>query len=449
MRQTHKKHYVEQIFSAIEQEDRIQFRDLFLKLHQRDQHYIFRLLYPNKRLKIANFLTTEEFARLFKWMDILDQEYIVENFPKTFLKNLFNAIQVDDIAQFIENSASVSLKEIKGLLSDQTYQAVTGLLSYPRESAGSLMTTAFVTCHPKDSVHKAIQMIRHLSSEAEIIYYIYVLDENNHLVGVLSLRDLIFNPKDQVIENVMYQQVITCQESDDQENVAKTLQNYDLIAIPVVNANKQLQGIITVDDLMDVIEDEVTEDFKEFSAISKEDNEVLGPIQTARSRTPWIIILIFLGLLVGSLISFFEETLESVVLLAAFIPMIMDTSGNVGTQSLAVSVRNLKVEESHTTLVADMKRELQTGFLLGLISGFSIFIIIVVIYQNLPIATTVSLSIFLSVTFSTVVGAVIPYVANRLNVDPAIASGPFITTINDAIGLMIYFSIANLLLNIL
>ncbi|AYW45725.1 magnesium transporter [Tetragenococcus koreensis] len=449
-----KDQYYEAIYRAAKENDGKSFRKLFLRLHDRDQHEVFHLLYPDKKQKIANFLSPEEFSELFEWMSIEDQEYVVNHFPESFVAKLFNEIPTDDVVKFLKQTPNIDRRYPLDLMDDKKRTRVEELLSYQPETAGSIMTKEFVSVNQSQTASEVIAFLRQIGNSAETIYYIYVLDNKANLVGVLSLRDLILAPADGIVQNAMSNQVATVPVDMDQEEVARVIQNYDLLAVPVVDDGDML-GIVTVDDVMDILESEVTEDFRDFAAIRRNDgNESKakeeGAIQTAKERAPWIIVLIFLGMITGGLISFFEETLESVVLLAAFIPMIMDTAGNVGTQSLAVSVRNLNVEkdEKHS-LWQTVKKEFGSGILIGIAAAIALFLVAVVFYQNTILAFIVSISVLLTISFSTVVGAVIPAIAVKLNIDPAVASGPFITTINDALGLMIYFSIATSLLHVL
>lgn len=441
----------EEIYEAAKHDNRERFRELFLRLHDRDQQEVFHLLYPDKKRKISYFLTSEEFAELFEWMDLKDQQAAVDYLPNEYIGEVFTHMPADDVAKFLSDSDGISARSLLQLMDEDEAERVKELLSYASETAGAIMTKEFISVHYKQPAKDVIDLIRRIGKNAETIYYVYVLNEKTELVGVLSLRDLLLSAEEVPVESIMSNQVISAPIDMDQEEVAKLIQDYDLLALPIIGLDGKMQGIVTFDDVMDVLEAEATEDFQEFAAInSKGDDKEQGIIHTARQRIPWIIILIFLSILVGSLISVFEETLESVVLLAAFIPMIMDTAGNVGTQSLAVAVRNINTDSGKRTgMVQTIKNEFGAGLLMGLVSSAVMLVIVMVLYQNFVLALIIAVSLLLTISMSTVVGAVIPAIANQLNVDPAIASGPFITTINDAIGLLIYFSIATALINYL
>lgn len=235
----------------------------------------------------------------------------------------------------------------------------------------------------------------------------------------------------------------------DQEHVARIMQDYDVVDIPVVSVDRELVGSITIDDIIDVIEFEMTEDVGELSASRGTTDVSVSPLTAAKKRAPWILILMFLGLITANVIGAFEETLEAVVLLSFFIPLVMDAAGNTGTQSLAVMVRTISTGAYEKNGIwHTMKRELGTGILMGIVSGVTIALLISVFYQDMRIGLIVGSALLLTLSVSTVVGSIVPVIISKLNIDPAVASGPFITTLNDVIGLLIYFTIATAMLQI-
>jgi magnesium transporter len=451
-KQTDKQSYYEEIYKAAKQNDREGFRELFLRLHDRDQHEVFHLLYPEKKRKISDFLEPEEFSEIFEYMELEDQEAAVEYLPDTYMAKVFNHMPADDVAAFLTESEDTDNETLLAMMDATESEEVQEILSYAPETAGSIMTKEFISINYKQHLNEVIAHLRKIGQQAETIYYLYVVDEKHRLVGVLSLRDLLLSPEDETVENIMFNQVVSVRIDQDQEEVARVIQDYDLLAVPVLTHDNRMQGIVTVDDIMDVLEDEVTEDFNEFAAIKRGDDDgKMTPFKAARQRAPWIVILLFLGMITGGLIGAFEETLESVVLLAAFIPMIMDTAGNVGTQSLAVAVRNLTVEEDQDkdSFFQTVKNELGAGMLIGTVAAIVLVGIVLVVHQNPVLAFIISVSMFFTVSISTVIGTTIPAIITKFNIDPAVASGPFITTINDSLGLFIYFTIATLLLEFL
>lgn len=443
--------YFEELFEAVKEGNREKFRDLFLTLHERDQQELFHLLYPERKRKIADFLTPSEFAEIFEYMDVANQEDAVTYLPKEYLVEVFNELPTDILASFVLVSDEPIVEELLLLMDRGEENRLREILSYEYKSAGSIMTKEYFFVYEEYTTQEVIERIRKYGERAETIYYLYVVDNRHHLVGVLSLRDLLITPEDTKVKDVMNSQVVTVYVDEDQEEVADIIQDYDLIAIPVITHEDRLVGIITIDDIMDIVELESDEDFQEFAGISSaglDDVVEITPSVAAKKRIPWIIILLFLSMITGGLIGFFESTLASVVSLAAFIPLIMGAAGNVGTQSLAVSLRNMDDEEK-PGLSNVLRNEMITGGMIGIAAGIVIFSLVAFLYRDIILAFIVGISILISITLAAVVGTFIPYLINKLNFDPAVASGPFITTINDTLGLLIYFIIATSLIQFL
>ncbi|MDZ7834892.1 MAG: magnesium transporter [Alkalibacterium sp.] len=450
---SNKQKTYEHIFKAAKEDDKQTFRELFLRLHDRDQHEVFHLLYPDKKRKISEFLTPEEFAEIFEWMATEDQEAAVQYLPDEYMAEVFNTMAADDVARFLTESDETDNQTLLDMMDDEESQRVQEIMSYAPETAGSIMTKEFITINHTHTMSEVVKQLRRIGREAETIYYLYVVDDKNHLVGVLSLRDLLLSPESEVVENIMFNQVVSVNVNDDQEHVARVIQDYDLLAIPVLDYDGTIIGIVTVDDVMDIMEEEMTEDFNDFAAISRteDDPRKTTIMSTAKARIPWIVVLLFLGMLTGALIGVFEETLESVVLLATFIPIMMATAGNVGTQSLAVAVRNLTIDDDRNkdSFINTVKNELGAGMLMGVIAAVVMILIVLFLYGNVTLAFIIAASMFLTVSISTVIGTTIPAIITKFNMDPAVASGPFITTINDSISLVIYFTIATMLVEFL
>lgn len=313
------------------------------------------------------------------------------------------------------------------------------------------MTTELIRVSTEDTADDVITDMRRIGAQAETIYYIYVVNQENQLTGVLSLRDLLLSPGDTKVEEIMNTQTVSVSQKTDQEEVARIIQEYDLLALPVINDENKLLGIVTVDDVIDIIQDEMTKDFHRFSGITtleEESTEGETILQMTRKRLPWIIILIFLGLISANLISAFEDTLAQVVALAAFMPIILDSAGNVGTQSLAVSVRRLTLnEEQEESFLKMLGKEFGSGVLIGLAASIVIGILSYFLYSNLILSLIIGTSLLATLSVSTVIGAVVPSIFDKVGIDPAVASGPFITTINDTCALVIYFSLATYLIH--
>lgn len=444
----------ENIFQAAKNNDRKAFRSNFLKLHLRDQEELYHALYPKNKEKIEVFLTPAEFSDLFKWMDTRGQKEVYEVFSVDYVAGLFPYMETDTIVKFLSLLEEEEGEELLLLQDESLRIQIKEMMTFHPETAGSIMNKSFIIASLTETVKEVAERLRSSAQTVEMVYYVYILNEEGQLAGVASLRDLMINPDSKILSEVMVTKMATVATDADQELAARMLQEYDLVAIPVLDKAGKMKGIITVDDVMDVLTDEVTEDFHEFAGISKtelknkEDESVWA---VARVRMPWIIILIFLGMISASLISSFEDTLNQVVMLAAFIPIIMDSAGNVGTQSLAVAVRKLSIGQNPfgDEFWKTIWEELLVGVILGISAGVVLGLIVALFYGNVVLGLVIGVSLLLTLSLSNVVGAIIPVIIHKFKIDPAVASGPFITTINDAIGLMTYFTIATQLLHLL
>ena len=446
-----KQEYYDSIYKTIKEDKRQEFRELFLKLHERDQVDVFHLLYPDKKIKITEFLMPSEFALLFEEMNFDDQVAVFYYLPTAYLQNVFSYIADDDVVQFISELDPEKRHEALEMMKPEDLQTIESLLKQKLGTAGALMTTELVRISTEDTADDVIADMRLIGAQVETIYYIYVVNKENQLTGVLSLRDLLLSSGNTKVEDIMNTQTVSVAQDTGQEEVARIIQEYDLLALPVINDENILLGIVTVDDVFDIIHDEMTEDFHRFGGITTPDEESTEDetiLQMTRKRLPWIIILIFLGLISANLISAFEDTLAQVVALAAFMPIILDSAGNVGTQSLAVSVRRLTLkEEKEESFLKMIGKEFGSGILIGISAAIVIGILSYFLYSNLILSLIISSSLLVTLSMSTVIGAVVPSIFDKIGIDPAVASGPFITTINDTCALVIYFSLATYLIN--
>lgn len=443
----------EKLFDAMQQNERETFRKLFLTLHERDQQEFFHLLYPENKGKITDFLSAAEFSEIFEWMDLESKEDIIAYLPEEYIVAMFNYLPTDVLADFVFLTTHSDITALLQKMEPKEQKRLREVMTYEDESAGSIMTKEYFFIYAEETIQKVIERLREFGQRAETIYYLYVVDGKHHLVGVLSLRDLLLASETTKVQEIMNTQTVKVLVNAEQKEAITALQTYDLIALPVVRQDNRLVGIITVDDVMDIVELENAEDFQAFAGISTttiEETDEMTPFMAAKQRSPWIVLLLFLSMITGSLIGFFESTLASVVSLAAFIPLIMGAAGNVGTQSLAVSLRNMNNENKNSVKLSHVLfQEMQAGAFIGLIASVVIFGIVTVLYKNIVLAFIVGISVLLSITAAAVVGTIIPELIQKLNFDPAVASGPFISTINDTLGLLIYFATATTLLGLL
>lgn len=447
-----KEEYANHIVLLLKDQAKEQFRKDFLELHPTDQMEIFDTLDAVGRKLVYDYLQPAEFAEIFQEMDIEKQKVIAMELNDTYLAEMFNNMYADDIADFLAEIKEAKARAILGAMDKEDADDVKELLSYPPETAGAIMTKEFIAIRKDNRVADVIIRLRKEGPDAETIYYLYVVDDKDKLVGVVSLRDLIISPDERRIEEIMSTRVVSVEAHLDQEEVANLIKKYDFLAAPVVTSTGELIGIVTIDDVMDVVHEETEEDFGEIAAVRGSLDANISAFAAAKKRAPWIIILMFLGLITAGVINGFEETLSDYILLALFIPLIMGSAGNTGTQALAVVVRGLSVGTvDRSTIRKMLKREFGTGILLGIICAITLLIVVPIVYPagGFLLAVIVGLSLFITLCFSTMVGATIPLIINKLKIDPAVASGPFITTINDIMGLMIYFSVATALLDYL
>ncbi|MBM4763830.1 magnesium transporter [Bacillus sp. B15-48] len=445
-----REQYEQLILETLRSEAREQFRETFLELHPTDQVEIFVKLESSTRRRVYEYLTPEDFSHIFEGLEINQQKRIYQELDESYSSKMFNNMFSDDIAHFLADMTGEKVEDILQKMSKEEAEDVKEIMAYAPETAGAIMTKEYVSISSTDIVSNVIEKLRNDAPDAETIYYLYVVDEPGRLVGVTSLRDLITAQPTEVIEKIMSTRVVSVTDDMDQEDVAILIKKYDFLAVPVVSKQNHLVGIVTFDDVIDILEEEATEDLGEISATKGATDVNVSSFTAARKRSPWIIMLMFFGLITAGVIGQFEETLEEIVLLAIFIPLIMDSAGNTGTQSLAVAVRGLALGTIKKGTIGKMvKRELGTGVILGLICMFVLSITITIMYQHWMLALIVGFSIFCTLSVATVIGSTVPLVINKLKLDPAIASGPFITTVNDILGLLIYFSIATALLDFL
>ncbi|MDA3099392.1 magnesium transporter [Staphylococcus pseudintermedius] len=420
-------------------------REEFLALHSYEQSEYFEISDDDVRQKMYRFLSPEEVSEFFENLEIDEEDYeaLFETMNATYASQVLEQMSYDNAVDILNQLSKKKIASLLMLMNREEAKEIKALLHYDEDTAGGIMTTEYISLTINTPVHEALMRVKDQAPDAETIYVIFVVDEDKKLVGVISLRDLIIAENDAYIEDIMSERVISANVADDQEDVAQTMRDYDFIAMPVVDYQNHLLGIITIDDIVDVMDEEASEDYSRLAGVSDIDSTDDTIFQTALKRLPWLLILTVLGMITASILGSFEETLEKVALLAAFIPIISGMSGNSGTQSLAVSVRNISTgdikEKSKIKLAL---RESGSGFLTGITCAVSLSLIIMLLYGQPYLALIVGTSLTIAMTVGTTIGSVIPLVINRLGIDPAVASGPFITTINDIVSMLIYFGLA-------
>ncbi|PAD11749.1 magnesium transporter [Shouchella clausii] len=441
--------YKKQIVKHLVSRNLRAFRETFLELHPADQVELFHEIEVAQQKQVLLFLSPAEFADLFEGLELEDQLTVFQGLSYQYAVSMFNNMSADDVADFLAEIEPERAKDILSSMDMEEAKRVEELMAYAPKTAGAIMTKEFVRLSVESTAKKVIEELRESAPDAETIYYLYVVDKDQRLAGVVSLRDLIIAVPEMTVDEIMSTQVVSVNENEDQEDVARLIQEYDFLAVPVVTPDKRLVGIITVDDVMDVLEEEITEDFGEFTASRGATDLSLTAFTAAKKRAPWLILLMFFGLITANIIGQFEQTLEQVVLLAAFMPMLMGTAGNTGTQSLAVAVRAIATGSfERGGVMRTVKRELGTGVMLGITCMIVLMGIISLFYKgNFLLAFIVGISLFFALSVAAVIGATVPIIINKLKIDPAVASGPFITTMNDIVSLLIYFTVATTLID--
>ena len=426
------------------------FREQYLTLHPYDQSQIYMQLNREERTIVSYYLSPEEMAEIMG--NLLDETELLEDalsdMDPNYAASVIADMYTDDAVDLLENLEKEQTISYLMLMDKDRAEPIRHLLHYEDSTAGSIMTTEYIGVSENQTVRDAMQMLRKEALDAELIYYIYVVDHQNKLTGVISLRDLLVAADDTWIFELMNEQVHYAKVSDDQETVARMMRDYDFLALPVVDFQLHMVGIITVDDIMDVMDEIASDDYSKLAGVSEMEKLDTNPLSSARKRLPWLIILLFLGLITANLISHFESALSQKAILAVFIPLIAGMAGNTGTQSLAVIVRGIatgEIAEENKWLL--LLREAGTGLITNITCGILVTILVFAWQDDFFLAILVGNSILVSLMVATLAGSLVPLVMNKLKIDPAVASGPFITTINDLISIVIYFGMATIFMN--
>lgn len=435
-----------EVQTALQKKDKEKVRELFINIHSYDRAQIIMELSEEERKESALYFDNSELAEIIQELEYDQQRLIIDELGLLRSSQILVEMSSDDAADLLGGLNEKEQHDILHLIKDEEAADMRELLQYPDNSAGGLMTTEYIVIPKYFTAEETIAKLRKLAPDAETVYYLYVVDEEEKLIGVLSLRDLIVIKPETKIHEIMYERVVSVPIDMDQEEVAMLMEKYDFLAVPVVDNNKKLVGIITVDDAMDVLKDEASEDMAKFGGISGDAGAQYlkaGIFEAARKRIPWLVLLLGIGILAGNIIAQFEETLDAVWILAIFIPMIADMAGNTGTQSLAIVVRGLATGQFEGKGVYDLiKREAGVGILIGLTNGVLISIIAGIWQSDFVLGFVIGTSLSITLFIATLAGTIVPLIMVKLKIDPAVASGPFITTINDILGLTIYFTIA-------
>jgi len=403
-------------------------------------------------LKILRILPKNLAADVFSYMEVESQQFIITSLSEKDAAGIINNLMADDAADLLEEMPANVVKKLLANANPETRRDINDLLQYPEDSAGSIMTVEYVDLKENMTVEEAIARIRKIGMDSETINICYVLDAKRKLVGTVALRYLLISPGDAVISDIMHENVIYINTLMDQEEVARQFKKYEFTAMPVVDNEDRLVGIITMDDVVDILEEETTEDIEKMAAVMPSDKPYLKMtvFDAFKKRIPWLLLLMISATFTGSIITSFENELSRYVVLTAFIPMLMDTGGNAGGQASAIIIRGISLDEIE---FRDWSRviwkEIRTALLCGLTLSVCNFGRLMLFDQvSVRVALVVCITLLMAVIVAKMVGSTLPMIAKKIGLDPAVMASPFITTIVDAISLLIYFRVAELVLNI-
>lgn len=408
-------------------------------------------------IRVFRLLPKDIAADVFAHLPVEIEQYIINSLTDKETTNIIENMFADDAADLMEEMPASVVRRILALASDETRNDINHLLKYPEDSAGSIMTVEFADLKENITVKQALERIRKIGIDKETINTCYVLDLQRHLVGSVTLRTLLLGNPDAIVSDIMDENVITVSTLDDQETVARQFQKYDFMAMPVVDSENRLVGIITVDDILEIIEEEATEDMEKMAAILPSDKSYFrtGIFETFKSRIPWLLILMISATITGTIIDSFEAKLAGITGLVAFIPMLMDTGGNSGGQASVTIIRAISLNEVEFKYIFKVIwKEIRVAVLCGLTLAVVNFIRVLIMnalgtgitHEAIMVNITVCITLCITVMCAKLVGCMLPILANQLGFDPAVMASPFITTIVDAISLVLFLKIATFML---
>ncbi len=443
---------LEEVKALLETKQYTRLRQRMEEANSADIATVMEEFEESELLKIFRILPKNMAADVFSYLEVDKQQFIITSLSEKDAAGIIDNLMADDATDLLEEMPANIVKKLLANANPETRRDINHLLRYPEDSAGSIMTVEYVDLKENMTVQDAIDRIRLIGLDSETINICYVLDAQRTLVGTVALRYLLTNQPDEIIGEMMHENVIYLNTLMDQEEVARQFQKYDFTAMPVVDNEKRLVGIITVDDVVDILQEEATEDMEKMAAIVPSDKPYMktGVFETWKKRIPWLLLLMISATFTGSIITSFEDALSVCVILTAYIPMLMDTGGNAGGQASVTIIRGLSLNEiefSDALLV--VWKEIRVAMLCGLTLAAANFAKLLFLDKvTVLVAAVVCLTLMAAVLIAKVVGCILPMLAKKIGFDPAVMASPFITTIVDALSLLIYFRIATLILNI-
>jgi len=449
----------EEIDRLIDEKNYARIRDLLSDKEPADIASLFEEFSPDELTLLFRLLPKALAAEVFVEMDSDMQMALVEGFTDAELGYVVDRLFMDDTVDIIEEMPANIVKRILAQSSPVKRQMINQLLHYPKDSAGSIMTTEFVELRPEMTVAEAFARIRDTGLKKETIYTCYVTDRERHLIGVVTVKDMIIEGNDAVIGDIMETSIVSVNTHDDKEDVARSMDKYDFLAIPVTDKENRLVGIVTFDDAMDVISEEDTEDIEKMAAILPSDKPYLktSPFETWKKRIPWLLLLMVSATFTGQIISSFESKLAALSVLIAYIPMLMDTGGNSGSQASVTIIRGLSLGDiTFSDFFRVVWNEIRVSVLCGATLAAANFVKLILVDRlllgheelTLPVIAVICMTLVATVFLAKLVGATLPMLAEKIGFDPAVMASPFITTIVDALSLLVYFQFTKMILHI-
>lgn len=403
-------------------------------------------------IKVFRILPKDISAEVFSYLEADNQENIVASITDAEVRHLVGDLYLDDVVDFLEEVPANVVTRVLKNTTPALRKEINTFLNYPEDSAGSIMTNEMITLHDSMSVRDAIRYIRATGEDKVSIYTVYCIDATRHLIGTIELADLIYHASDTVIRDIMDddKQLIYVHTTDDQEEVAEVVKHYDLLSVPVVDKEDRLVGIVTVDDVIDILQEEATEDIEKMAAITPTDKPYLrtGIFETYKARMPWLLLLMISATFTGAIITKFENALAAMVILTAYIPMLMDTGGNSGSQASVSIIRALSLGDvEFRDILKVIWKEIRVAVLCGVTLSAANFLKLLFLDRlDFQVALVVCLTLVLVVLVAKIIGCTLPMLADKIGLDPAVMASPFITTLVDAIALITYFRLATALL---
>ena len=443
---------MEEIIELLENKQYTRLRQRLEEMNDADIAAVLEELDNEEMLKVFRILPKDAAADVFAYLEVDEQQYLITMLSEKEAGVIIDNLMSDDAADLLDEMPANIVKKLLANVSPETRRDVNDLLRYPEDSAGSIMTVEYVDLKENLTVAGAIERIRKIALDRETVNICYVLDSGRRLVGTVALLYLLLSEPDEIIGDIMHENVISIHTHTDQEEAAAQFQKYGFTAMPVVDNENRMVGIITVDDIVDIMQEEATEDIEKMAAVMPSDRPYLktSVLEGWKKRIPWLLLLMISSTFTSKIISSFEDALSVCVVLTAYIPMLMDTGGNAGGQASAIIIRGLSLNEvEFRDWFRVAGKEIRIAVMCGITLAVANFVKLLVFdHVAVTVAVVICLTLVCAVMIAQIVGCSLPMIAKKLGFDPAVMASPFITTIVDALSLLVYFSVATHLLNL-